>query len=911
MRNAWIVWTAIFVSCLHAEDAKKPLPLPALKVPESPVLAPAAITAGGRRLLLSEADITVSYRPTEEIKDARALVVNRPGWWVINYPLTRITGLEGKSPDDIGRLLFHRPAAEIKNWYVKSPGPPPPEPPEPTGPAPIVPTPHPTIIVNRRHPNAKDSNPGTADAPLATITAAAERAKAGDVIHVYPGIYREAFTIEQNGTREKPIRLEGIRGRNGNMPVISGNDLFPKDAWTPVPALEGVYRADIPTEGKFMGTMSADGVTLTERSLPSELRENEYCFNRASTEFLNLRFDGGADFQGGKLVRADKDGFLDLGAAFGEKAKNAVVWASTYVWIPPGKKRAAVWDPRFPEPITGRIECDGQFRAFRMTGAKLSAQVNKFRLWVNGKRMPSCIRSTCMNNEYRECARFNRNYGFREEIHNLPLREGWNHLVFQFDTTTRPKELRFKMGSPKGVDGYICTARKPADLRAKPTAAEPTPYISEVLTAGPFPGKPDLGAYVRLKENRDPNSVAVDVAARGILATIEGSFVHLRGFEIRHGGQFQQRGQVHLFGERSMVEGCLIRDSEVSAICFQSVLRDKDKKPKVILDQNSTPTVIRGNWIINPGNVGIAGSCSSEFLTAENMNTSAPGRSRFLIEHNKIVNPNWTGIKPFWASGGMKVFKLTGTTIRYNTIEGGTGPGIWLDWEHYGNRLEGNLSKNGWAMLIGIEASPGPNLIANNLCVDLRPGEAWFRWALLSWSSGRNWVINNTIDGRWNKTPAWQRKTGGDGINVGCQYDDRGTRWGALPERTNVHMNNIIVGCKRAIRSRPEDINAVNLTDEGTGAMAAPAPIAFRNPEHYDYRLKPDSALNVMGVKGNTYTRLVKHDFHGLLRFDDPARSVGAFRCEYASASKGAMVEVETTGGKAIRLYPVKPLPGH
>ena len=902
---------ALLAACAVAADKaeRPPLPLPALRVPDNPILTPTVITAGGQRLLLSQADVEVAYRPTGDRTGARALLVNRPGWWAINYPLTRIKGLEGKSADEISRLLFGKPASEIRNWYVKTPGEPAPEPPEPTGPAPIEQTPNPTIVVSNRHPKANDKNVGAIDAPLATLTAAVGRAKAGGIIHVHPGTYREAFAIRQNGTKDKPIRLEGVRGKDGRMPVISGNDLFPRNAWKPVAGLTGVYRADIPTESKFMGTMSVGGLTLVERSLPAELKANEYCFNRASTEFLNLRFDGGADLADGKLLQANADGFLDFDAALGEGAKNAVLWASTYVWIPPGEKRKTVWDPRFPEPITKRIECAGPFRAFRMTGTGLRAQVNKLRIWVNGKRMPSCIHSTRTNNEYREFARFSRNYGFAEEINNLPLHEGWNHLVFQFDTTTRLKELRFQMKTPKGVEHYVCSARRPADLLAKPAAGEPKPWISEAMVAGPFPGKADVGVYVRLAGDKDPNTVQIDVAARGILVTIEGAFVHLRGFEIRHGGQFQQRGQVSLFGEGSMVEGCLIRDSEVSAITFRSVLiDDKTKKPKVVLNQRSAPTIIRNNWVIHPGNVGIAGSCSSEFLTAENMNADAPGRSPFLIEHNRIVDPNWTGIKPFWASGGMKVFKLTGTTIRYNTVIGGTGPGIWLDWEHYGNRLEGNLSKNGWAMLAGVEASPGPNLWANNLCVDLRPGEVWFRWALLSWSSGRNWVINNTIDGRWNKTPTWQRKTGGDGINVGCQQDDRGTRWGALPERTNVHMNNIIVGCKRAIRSRPEDINAVNFTDKGSGAMATDALPAFRDPERYDYRLKPDSPLNVMGVKRNDYTDRVKHDFYGLLRFDD-VRSVGAFRAEREPASNGALVELETTDGKAIRLYDVKPLP--
>jgi len=906
------------VAAAEPPKGKGRLPLPALKVPDNPPLPPTVVTAGGRRLLLNHTGVEVAYKPAGGTKGAPALVVNRPGWWVINFPLERIRGFEGKSADEIARILFGKPASAVKNWYVKTPGAPVDEPPEPTGPAPIDLAAHPTIIVNNRHPKADDAGAGTADAPLKTISAAVERAAAGDVIRVYPGVYRESVVIRKNGTAREPILLEGVRGEDGRMPVITGNDLFPPGAWKPVEGLAGVFRADVFTDR--LGSVSAAGVTLTERSLPGELRANEFCFNRASYEFLNLRLDPRADPMPGKeefgkkwrKVRPDKEGFLDLRAIYGDDAERCVFWVSTYVWMNPSERRKPEWDPRFPEPIFTRAVFAGRFRAFRMTGARMSTQVNKFRVWANGALVPSCIRSSTFDDgEYRKNGRAYRMYGFSETIDNFPLREGWNHLVFQLDTTLQTRkadDLRFKMCPLYKNKTIVSTAVKPKDL-SRPDEGESAAFVAEYLLLGPFPAEPDRGVYVRLAGDEDPNKVAMDMAARGsTLVAIEGSFVRVRGFEIRHGAQFQQRAQVTLFGEGSALEGCLVRDSEHNCVSFSSILHDAHKKPLVVLNQKSAPTVIRGNWIINPGKTGIGGSCSSDFLTADNQDADAPGRSRLLIEHNRIVNPNWTGDRPFWESGGMKLFKLTGTVIRYNTIIGGTGPGVWLDWEHYGNRLEGNFSRNGWSMLHGIEASPGPHLIANNLCVDLRPGEVWFRWALLAWSSGRSWAVNNTIDGRWNKTPAWQRRTGADGINLGTGGADRKTRWGKLTDRTNVHMNNLIFGCRRAIASRPGDVDAVNVTDSGTGADHIDEQAVFADPQRFDYRLKTGSPLNVIGVKGNKYTDLVKHDFYGLLRFDEDGRSVGAFRCERASASPGAMVEVETVAGEAIRLYKPAPL---
>ena len=71
-----------------AQDKPPRLPLPTRGIPDMPPLVPTVITAGGQRLLLGHTDVEVSY-------DGRQLVVNRPEWWVINYPLTRIRGLEG------------------------------------------------------------------------------------------------------------------------------------------------------------------------------------------------------------------------------------------------------------------------------------------------------------------------------------------------------------------------------------------------------------------------------------------------------------------------------------------------------------------------------------------------------------------------------------------------------------------------------------------------------------------------------------------------------------------------------------------------------------------------------------------------------------------------------------------------
>lgn len=81
--------------------------------------------------------------------------------------------------------------------------------------------------------NASDSNPGTASAPFATIQAAANVAKAGNVVRIRDGIYRETVRPANSGTDASPILFEADTRPDGSMcePVINGADLVTTN-WT-------------------------------------------------------------------------------------------------------------------------------------------------------------------------------------------------------------------------------------------------------------------------------------------------------------------------------------------------------------------------------------------------------------------------------------------------------------------------------------------------------------------------------------------------------------------------------------------------------------------------------------------------------------------------------------------------------
>jgi hypothetical protein len=57
-------------------------------------------------------------------------------------------------------------------------------------------------------PNGDDGNPGTAMAPLKTLSAAARLAKAGTTVRIRAGLYAEDVRVTGQGTREAPIVFE-------------------------------------------------------------------------------------------------------------------------------------------------------------------------------------------------------------------------------------------------------------------------------------------------------------------------------------------------------------------------------------------------------------------------------------------------------------------------------------------------------------------------------------------------------------------------------------------------------------------------------------------------------------------------------------------------------------------------------
>ena len=883
-----VLFMLLALTTLAGKQKKKlpQLPPPDKAVPDNPAVRPSVVSAGGQRLLLGY----VKDKVKVEYKEGK-LVASPKNWWIINYPLDK----------KIMKQVFG--GKPIKNWYILSPGASGPEPPRPTGPAPVELHEKADLIVDVDRPNASDANPGTADRPLKSINAALKKAKAGMVIQVRPGIYRETkLSFSNAGTRENPVILEGVRDAAGNMPVISANVPFPRNAFKPVSGLDGVYRADNITQ--CGGVVTVNGEALQEGSFPHELQEGEVCFNRASTALLKPRTGPvpAAGMQESGLtwrrVAADDKGLL----RFNPDKRTGAFYLSVWVYSPrnkydrKNKSRKIIWeDGGAPVPVNGDIICKGAFRAFRMTGIPLNRQPNKYRLWVNGTAMPSAYKP--------DMACPQRNYGHSDKWYGSLLHTGWNHLLFKFDITRPMKDMDyFYFSAPKELPFIICSGDKPESTQMPPAdRSNRTKWLSEALVLGPLPtDKADMGVYVRLKNGADPNRQIVDIPRGGEkLLDLDKPYLQARGFVFRGGMLFQQRAMVNVSGKGSLLEGCMFKSPEVRAVTV--ALSG--------MNQLDDPIVIRNNYVYNPGGLGFGAAGSSEKLTAENQSNIAPGRGRMIAEYNFVTGNNSKGYKMFWESGSMKFFRLTGCVIRYNHSTNGNGPAAWFDWEHYANRATGNLSVNDRAFAQGFEASPGPNLACNNLTVNLRNGDVWFRWAVLAWSSGHSWALFNTIDDMWNQTKAWKGQTGANGIYLAEGPEDRHTRWGAIKKKNQIANNICVNMCVAAARPHVVDAlkNAVYTNSKKVkGGIVVDVPDPFRNTSGLDYRLNMEVAKKYPAVMNN-FTKYVRHDFYGLLRFADQPQYAGAFRVDPVPADpESTRIEVEYADGQMERLYKVK-----
>jgi hypothetical protein len=1099
-------------------------------------MQPSVVTAGGQRLLLSYFNsggggtlgtpVTVTY-------DARTdqLVSNKPGWWIINYPLDQIIGLpnidspasvnnptglsDAQIQNQVAADLFGlgKTAADVSNWYILTPvdakHPLAPEPNAPTGPAPITPTGlsncYVLVVDNGAYSGAPAKDPWVASRISAgqnvivdptvyrTITDAMNRVyndpyynsttntvTMKTVILVAPGTYREfVYDNRASGTPTCPLIFEGVPDASGNMPTISGATVFANNSWTNVSVLgdvnvsgNSIYRATIPfTTGDWGGTpqqrigpVAANNLTFVQRSNPAFLSPGEDAYNYGSTQFLDMYgmtqnsalTAAPGTGQTPTAVNADANGYLNF-SAFGGTT-NQVVWIDTWVWVPP-HTGCGYLDTGSE---TGANDYTyGPFRAAPITDQPVDDQANPYRLWINGTAVGQIYNS---DDDYEQGLAHPdaRSYNpfstaanpVEDTWDSLTLNIGWNHLVFQFDTSVACRytstaqsvnpyysetpywqqalDFKFTFDSNTFDSGVICQAAAPtgAELTTGP-AGTATSYISAYEVLGKFAATtPDNGVYVRLtgaqSSNLNPNSVMTELANRDCAFTTEwqnqtGNYVEVRGFNARF-------DVIDGLGIGDVIEGNYITDSvggintnecsvqqnlnftytgsgnfinitsgstsnlapgdavsyfaNASGVSYPAPLlnahtyfiggnhagtnnwelfasaADAKAGTNAIALSDATgsgtltlaiggttdaPTVVSNNWEVNVGGGSSCNPCTffdgvNENLQNENGSSvlDVPGHGRTIIEYNYIANFNPMGMWFGWDIAGLgKTFGAVQNVYAYNVFDGGAGLAIWLDTDNFDNIIESNLFLNMHASAINIEASPGPNLIANNIIVaasDDNEGD------ISTWSCNRDWVVNNTL-------------AGGEGFYAAVclstsENAERQSPWNTDPAPANgapvwydqldarqAYVNNLFLGIATAMSADTNpstpDVVTGNYTDNAADVTVSPfyqsgqdaaadylpdSYMALANPGNGDYRLTSSSALNNLGssnvqvwtstVNGvSTYTNvssLVATDFYGLLRFASDGTSVGATRAAHTYTS--TTLEVEYSDGTIQRL---------
>jgi hypothetical protein len=98
-----------------------------------------------------------------------------------------------------------------------------------------------TYEVAQRNPRANDNGPGTAEQPWETLARAAEKVRAGDVVFIRGGVYREHVIVKTAGKPDAPIRFEAAQGEHV---VLTGADRI--TGWQRSNDSQPIYRVTWP-----------------------------------------------------------------------------------------------------------------------------------------------------------------------------------------------------------------------------------------------------------------------------------------------------------------------------------------------------------------------------------------------------------------------------------------------------------------------------------------------------------------------------------------------------------------------------------------------------------------------------------------------------------------------------------------
>ena len=174
-----------------------------------------------------------------------------------------------------------------------------------------------------------------------------------------------------------------------------------------------------------------------------------------------------------------------------------------------------------------------------------------------------------------------------------------------------------------------------------------------------------------------------------------------------------------------------------------------------------------------------------------------------------------------------KGFGCVQKRLLLNEWDGGTGLGVWLDTDNFDNRFDGNLFLNIDSAGINVEASPGPNLMCNNIIVanpDDNGGD------IASWNSNQEWVVNNTLMYGEAYYSTVSINTSADGQryspwNIPDPTDNEPV-WSNEQDARQAYVNNLLLDIDTALDADTNpstpDLVANNYTDNAADVTVAP-----------------------------------------------------------------------------------------
>ena len=148
------------------------------------------------------------------------------------------------------------------------------------------------LIVDQKHPQADDKNPGMEDRPFKTIQPAVDAAKPGDKIWIKQGGYEGFVMIAKSGTREKPITLSAWKDDHVQIGYVP-RSLPVEGEWAPVKGSKSYQirlKQDVPED--FLVLLNDKAILTWNQDTPPKDEKVNWAAYRKSDRTLMFNAGG-------------------------------------------------------------------------------------------------------------------------------------------------------------------------------------------------------------------------------------------------------------------------------------------------------------------------------------------------------------------------------------------------------------------------------------------------------------------------------------------------------------------------------------------------------------------------------------------------------------------------------------------